>query len=98
MEQNDELLTITTSSLRVIIHKPLWLEWHYKDNAGQWQELVNDRPTSAYLINAHGDGVAHYQSRRNDERFMDLVINPGICNAQENAMKCGTRTQWDIMQ
>lgn len=28
MEQNDELLTITTSSLRVIIHKPLWLEWH----------------------------------------------------------------------
>ncbi|MCV4819860.1 alpha-glucosidase, partial [Escherichia coli] len=56
-------------SLRVIIHKPLWLEWHYKDNAGQWQELVNDRPTSAYLINAHGDGVAHYQSRRNDERF-----------------------------
>lgn len=77
MEQNDELLTITTSSLRVIIHKPLWLEWHYKDNAGQWQELVNDRPTSAYLINAHGDGVAHYQSRRNDERFYGLGDKSG---------------------
>lgn len=69
LTQQDGILTIATQQLRVTVHQPLWLEWSYRDDAGQWQSLVNDRPTSAYLVNAHGDGVAHYQSRRKDERF-----------------------------
>ncbi len=43
----------------------------------KWLPLVNDRPTSAYLLNAHGDGVAHYQSRRKDERFYGLGDKAG---------------------
>ena len=64
LSQQDEGLTIATEQLRVTVHQPLWLEWHYRNDAGEWQPLVNDRPTSAYLLNAHGDGVAHYLSRR----------------------------------
>lgn len=41
------------------------------------QALVNDRPTSAYLLNAHGDGAAHYLSRRKDERFYGLGEKAG---------------------
>jgi hypothetical protein len=58
LTQQDDTLTIATEQLRVTVHQPLWLEWHYRDDAGEWQPLVNDRPTSAYLLNAHGDGVA----------------------------------------
>ncbi|MCK3229807.1 alpha-glucosidase, partial [Escherichia coli] len=51
--------------------------WSYRDEAGEWQPLANDRPTSAYLANAHGDGVAHYLSRRKDERFYGLGEKAG---------------------
>ena len=64
LTQQDDTLTVATEQLRVTVHQPLWLEWHYRNEAGEWQPLVNDRPTSAYLLNAHGDGVAHYLSRR----------------------------------
>ncbi|VTN15230.1 Uncharacterised protein [Raoultella terrigena] len=73
---------MATERLRVTVHQPLWLEWSYRDDAGEWQPLVNDRPTSAYLVNAHGDGVAHYQSRRQDERFYGLGEKAG--NLQRN--------------
>ncbi|MDF7720729.1 DUF4968 domain-containing protein, partial [Enterobacter hormaechei subsp. xiangfangensis] len=59
LTQQDDTLTVATEQLRVTVHQPLWLEWHYRNDAGEWQPLVNDRPTSAYLLNAHGDGVAH---------------------------------------
>ena len=70
-------MVIATESLRATVHQPLWLEWHYRNNEGEWLPLVNDRPTSAYLLNAHGDGVAHYQSRRKDERFYGLGDKAG---------------------
>ena len=54
MSEADDTLTIATSQLRVTVHQPLWLEWSYRDEAGEWQTLANDRPTSAYLANAHG--------------------------------------------
>jgi alpha-glucosidase len=39
---------------------------------------AGQRPsTSAYLLNAHGDGVAHYLSRRKDERFYGLGEKAG---------------------
>ncbi|MBE8372297.1 alpha-glucosidase, partial [Leptospira borgpetersenii serovar Hardjo-bovis] len=63
--------------LRVTVHQPLWLEWHYRDDNGQWQFLTSDRPTSAYLINAHGDGVAHYQRRQKDDRYYGLGEKAG---------------------
>ena len=43
-----DTLTIATRQLRVTVHQPLWLEWSYRDEAGEWQPLANDRPTSAY--------------------------------------------------
>lgn len=75
--QHDDTVVIATESLRATVHQPLWLEWHYRNNEGEWLPLVNDRPTSAYLLNAHGDGVAHYQSRRKDERFYGLGDKAG---------------------
>ncbi|STR40574.1 alpha-glucosidase [Klebsiella michiganensis] len=58
LTEHSDTLSIATDQLRVTVHQPLWLEWSYRDEAGEWQPLVNDRPTSAYLANAHGDGVA----------------------------------------
>ncbi len=69
LRQQDGTLIVATESLRATVHQPLWIEWQYRNNEGKWQPLVNDRPTGAYLLNAHGDGVAHYQHRRKDERF-----------------------------
>ncbi|HBQ8956796.1 TPA: DUF5110 domain-containing protein [Klebsiella variicola subsp. variicola] len=77
MTKEDDALTIATRQLRVTVHQPLWLEWSYRDDAGEWQTLASDRPTSAYLANAHGDGVAHYLSRRKDERFYGLGEKAG---------------------
>lgn len=77
LAQEGDTLTIATRQLRVTVHQPLWLEWSYRDEAGEWQPLANDRPTSAYLANAHGDGVAHYLSRRKDERFYGLGEKAG---------------------
>ena len=42
LSQQDEGLTIATEQLRVTVHQPLWLEWHYRNDAGEWQPLVND--------------------------------------------------------
>ena len=81
---------MATEQLRVTVHQPLWLEWHYRNDAGEWQPLVNDRPTSAYLLNAHGDGVAHYLSRRKDERFTVWVRKRAIYSATANATRCVT--------
>lgn len=70
LAREGDTLTIATRQLRVTVHQPLWLEWSYRDEAGEWQPLANDRPTSAYLANAHGDGVAHYLSRRKRRAFL----------------------------
>ena len=77
LEQQADRLIIATDSLRVTVHQPLWLEWHYRDQQGEWRYLTGDRPTSAYLLNPHGDGVAHYLQRRQDERFYGLGEKSG---------------------
>jgi alpha-glucosidase len=94
LTQEADTLTIATRQLRVTVHQPLWLEWSYRDDAGEWQQLANDRPTSAYLANAHGDGVAHYLSRRKDERFYGWAKRPAICSAPVSVMRCATSTPW----
>lgn len=77
LTERDDALEIATERMRVTVHQPLWLEWHYRDSEGQWQFLASDRPTSAYLLNAHGDGVAHYQRRQKDDRYYGLGEKAG---------------------
>ncbi|HCC09985.1 MAG TPA: alpha-glucosidase, partial [Atlantibacter hermannii] len=77
IEETDECLVIATDTLRVTVHQPLWLEWHYRDTHGEWQLLASDRSTSAYLINPHGDGVAHYQHRLDGDRYYGLGEKAG---------------------
>ena len=72
LRQEGERLVVSTPRLRVTVHQPLWLAWEYCNAAGEWRPLAADRPTSAYLLNAHGDGVAHYQRRFADERYYGL--------------------------
>lgn len=66
--------------MRVTVHQPLWLEWEYCNQAGEWLPLAADRPTSAYLLNAHGDGVAHYQRRFPTESYYGLGEKAGDLN------------------
>lgn len=94
MSEADDTLTIATRQLRVTVHQPLWLEWSYRDEAGEWQTLANDRPTSAYLANAHGDGVAHYLSRRKMNVSTGWVKKPVTCSVTANATKCVTSMPW----
>ncbi|WP_127957877.1 TIM-barrel domain-containing protein [Serratia microhaemolytica] len=77
LQQHDNALTISSSQLRVTVHQPLWLEWEYCNQAGEWRSLTADRPTSAYLLNPHGDGVAHYQQRNSTERYYGLGEKSG---------------------
>jgi len=75
--EQDDRLTLSTDVLRVVVQRPLALEWHYRDREGHWQLLARDRPTSAYQLNAHGDGVAHYQQRGPDDRYFGLGEKTG---------------------
>lgn len=78
--QRDAELCISTDKMRVTVHQPLWLEWEYCNQAGEWLPLAADRPTSAYLLNAHGDGVAHYQRRFPTESYYGLGEKAGDLN------------------
>jgi alpha-glucosidase len=80
LEQQADCLIISSQSMRVTVHQPLYLEWEYKTERGEWQPLACDRPTSAYQLNAHGDGVAHYQRRFAGERFYGLGEKAGPLN------------------
>ncbi|WP_380178976.1 TIM-barrel domain-containing protein [Kalamiella sp. sgz302252] len=75
-EENGELI-IATELLRVRIHQPLWLEWHVRQPGGEWRFLASDRPGSAFQLNAHGDGVTHYQRRLPDDRYYGLGEKAG---------------------
>lgn len=78
--QNEEQLLVSTQQLRVIISQPLALTWQYKNSQGEWELLVEDRKTSAYLINPHGDGIEHYQRRYKDEHYYGLGDKGGDLN------------------
>ncbi|PWC12871.1 alpha-glucosidase [Brenneria roseae subsp. americana] len=77
LEEHEGGLRVSTDRLRVTIHQPLWLSWEYLDERGAWQMLAADRATSAYLLNPHGDGVAHYQRRFPTERYYGLGEKAG---------------------
>lgn len=94
LRQEGERLVVSTPRLRVTVHQPLWLAWEYCNAAGEWRPLAADRPTSAYLLNAHGDGVAHYQRRFADERYYGLGRKPAIWSAPAAASRCAIWTPW----
>jgi len=77
LSELDGELIIETERLRVKVHQPLWLEWHYRQPDGQWRFLASDRPTGALQLNAHGDGVAHYQRRLPEDRYYGLGEKAG---------------------
>jgi len=73
-------LVMSTEKLRVTVHEPLWLEWHYKDSAGDWQPLMADRKTGAYLLDPHGSALAHFQQRNGQEQYYGLGEKAGDLN------------------
>ncbi len=77
LDEHEHGLTLATDRLRVTVHQPLWLQWEYRDGQGAWQPLADDRPTSAYLLGAQGEGVAHYQRRHADDRYYGLGEKSG---------------------
>ena len=44
IRQDDDRLTLTGSTLRLIVHRPLWLEWQEK-HGDDWRTIASDRPT-----------------------------------------------------
>ena len=77
LTERERQLIIETTALRVIVHQPLWLEWHFRQPGGEWRFLTSDRRGSAFQLNAHGDGVAHYQRRLPNERYYGLGEKTG---------------------
>lgn len=77
LEEYQDGLRVGTERMRITIHQPLWLEWEYRDDQGEWRLLASDRATSAYLLNMHGDGVAHYQRRFAEDRYYGLGEKSG---------------------
>ncbi|PHI32327.1 glycoside hydrolase family 31 protein [Budvicia aquatica] len=80
LEQAENHLVISTDKLRVTVHQPLWLEWEFKNAQNQWQALTSDRSTGAYMLNSHGDGVAHYQRRYGQDQVYGLGEKSGDLN------------------
>lgn len=47
LTQQDDVLTVATEQLRVTVHQPLWLEWHYRNeavNGSRWSTTVRPVP------------------------------------------------------
>ncbi|PWC18940.1 TIM-barrel domain-containing protein [Brenneria corticis] len=80
LEPLDCGLRVSSAKLRVTLHQPLWLAWEYRNELGEWQPLAADRPTSAYLLNVHGDGVEHYQRRYPQDSYYGLGEKAGDLN------------------
>lgn len=81
LTEQDNTLTVSTDTLRVTIKKPLSLTWEYNNN-GTWQTLVEDRPTSAYLVSNREENqrLEHYQRRYGDENYYGLGEKSGDLN------------------
>ena len=80
LETGKDTLSVATATLKVTVHTPLWLEWHYRDEDGLWQPLMQDRTTGAYMLDAHGTGIAHYQQRSGVSQFYGLGEKAGDLN------------------
>ncbi|MBD3699283.1 hypothetical protein IE989_01240 [Klebsiella pneumoniae] len=90
-----DTLTIATRQLRVTVHQPLWLEWSYRDEAGEWQPLANDRPTSAYLGECPRRRRRPLSEPPQRRAFLrPRAKRPATCSAPVNATRCVTSMPW----
>lgn len=80
LTQGDNCLTISTNVLRVTINQPLALRWESLNENGEWQMLVEDRPTGAYMLSPRDETLAHYQRRYGNERYYGLGDKSGDLN------------------
>ncbi|MBD3722729.1 hypothetical protein IE978_19960 [Klebsiella pneumoniae] len=95
LAQEGDTLTIATRQLRVTVHQPLWLEWSYRDEAGEWQPLANDRPTSAYLGECPRRRRRPLSEPPQRRAFLrPRAKRPATCSAPVNATRCVTSMPW----
>ncbi|QLB14003.1 alpha-glucosidase [Mannheimia granulomatis] len=72
-------LEISTACLKVIIHKPLYLEWQHKVD-GEWKTFSSDRKTGAYLFGISNTNISHYLNRSVNEHYYGLGEKTGNLN------------------
>jgi alpha-glucosidase len=80
LTEHDNGLTIGTDVLRVTVKQPLALCWEFRNESGDWQMLVEDRPTGAYMLSSRDETLAHYQRRYGNERYYGLGDKSGDLN------------------
>ncbi len=76
IRQDDDRLTLTGSTLRLIVHRPLWLEWQEK-HGDDWRTIASDRPTGAYQLGHSRPGIAHYMKLGAGDRYYGLGEKAG---------------------
>ncbi|SLN59534.1 Alpha-xylosidase [Pseudoruegeria aquimaris] len=70
--------TAETDRLRVKIHAPLALEWHWRPNVdAPWQPLMADRPEAAYMLGTRDHRNSHFLRRHAGERIFGLGEKTG---------------------
>ncbi|UJF18262.1 glycoside hydrolase family 31 protein [Vibrio sp. SS-MA-C1-2] len=79
LDQQENQLQISTETLRLTIHQPLWMEWEHKVN-DQWLPLTKDRKTGAYQLGVSDHNVAHFMNRGDDEFYYGLGEKTGDLN------------------
>ena len=76
IRQDDDSLTLTGSTLRLIVHRLLWLEWQEK-HGDDWRTIASDRPTGAYQLGHSRPGIAHYMKLNAGDRYYGLGEKAG---------------------
>ncbi|OBW95435.1 glycoside hydrolase family 31 protein [Gallibacterium salpingitidis] len=78
---DESSIEISTHRLKVIIHKPLWLEWQcYTENG--WQTFAQDRKSGAYLLGVSQNKISHFMQRTAMDRYYGLGEKAGNLNRQ----------------
>ncbi|KGQ69547.1 alpha-glucosidase [Chelonobacter oris] len=72
-------IAIETGRLKVIVHRPLWLEWQYNHD-GEWRTFVADRKTGAYLFGISSPQISHFLQRNVSEHYYGLGEKTGNLN------------------
>lgn len=79
LQEYDEKIEILSKKLKVIIHKPLWLEWQYY-NGKEWITFAQDRKSGAYLFGISQNKISHFMQRNSDENYYGLGEKSGNLN------------------
>lgn len=79
LEEGANGIAIATASMRLEIERPFRMRWLVRQN-DQWKEIAADRPTGGVAVSRHGEGVAHYLLREQNECFYGLGDKGGDLN------------------